>query len=119
MFNIPEDQIGVAVGSVQGVFSFCQFLSGFYIGHITDRYGRRPMLLFGIMVAFFCTLLFGFAPTLTIALVLRGLSGLLTSTQGTGKVGRVLLVEVSCWLCSNKIYIPYLISCYYNVYIPL
>ena len=85
VFGISEANIGVAVGSVQGILSFCQFLSGFYLGHISDLLGRRPLLLGGIAVSCVCTLLFGFAPTLLVALILRGTIGLLTSTAATAK----------------------------------
>lgn len=78
-FNITSDarEIAIYVGMVTSAFTFAEFSSGFFWGHLSDRVGRKPVLLAGLAGTALSMLVFGFAPSLPVALVARALGGLL------------------------------------------
>ena len=78
-FNITSDarEIAIYVGMVTSSFTFAEFSSGFFWGHLSDRVGRKPVLLAGLAGTALSMLVFGFAPSLPVALVGRALGGLL------------------------------------------
>jgi MFS transporter, DHA1 family, tetracycline resistance protein len=65
------------------VFALLQFFTAPIIGNLSDRYGRRPLLL-GSLLAFSADfLLCGFAPTIGWLFVGRGLAGVFAATFST------------------------------------
>jgi MFS family permease len=48
-FGYTVEEAGGAVGFLVASFSFGNFLSSFYIGHLSDSYGRKPMMLIGLV----------------------------------------------------------------------
>lgn len=63
-------------GLLFAVFSVCQFISTPIIGRLSDKYGRRPLLLISIIgtaVSFFMT---AFAPNALFLFIARSLDGL-------------------------------------------
>lgn len=63
-------------GLLFSIFSICQFISTPIIGRLSDKYGRRPMLLLsisGTAVSFF---LMAFAPNAAFLFIARALDGL-------------------------------------------
>ena len=78
-FNITTDETKIAVyaGMVTSAFAFAEFSSGVVWGKLSDKVGRKPVLLFGLFGTALSMLIFGFAPSLPIALVARALGGLL------------------------------------------
>lgn len=63
------------IGILFGVFSLFQFLMSPVLGHLSDRFGRRPILalsLFGTSIAFLLT---GLAQTFWMLLLARSLDG--------------------------------------------
>lgn len=43
--RIPEKEVGNYVGALIGAFSFANFLSSAFIGHLSDMYGRKMFLV--------------------------------------------------------------------------
>ncbi len=78
-FDLTSDtrQIAVYVGMVTSAFAFAEFSSGVAWGRISDRIGRKPVLLTGLAGTALSMLVFGFASSLPIALLGRALGGLL------------------------------------------
>jgi MFS family permease len=78
-FDITSDtrQIAVYVGLVTSAFALAEFSSGVAWGRISDRIGRKPVLLTGLAGTALSMLVFGFASSLPIALLGRALGGLL------------------------------------------
>lgn len=78
-FDVTSDsrQIAVYVGMVTSAFAFAEFSSGVAWGRISDRVGRKPVLLTGLAGTALSMLVFGFASSLPIALLGRALGGLL------------------------------------------
>lgn len=78
-FEITSDtrQVAIYVGMVTSAFAFAEFSSGVVWGRISDRIGRKPVLLAGLAGTALSMLVFGLAPSLPVALLGRALGGLL------------------------------------------
>jgi len=78
-FHITEDsrQIAIYAGLVTSAFAFAEFSTGVLWGRLSDRVGRKPILLTGLAGTGLSMLIFGFAPSLPVALLARALGGLL------------------------------------------
>lgn len=86
-FHLTDDpdQVGYYAGYLGSVFSVASFLSSFWWGRLSDRWGRRPVLLFGCVGGIISSALFGFSKNLTMALVARFLAGALNGNIGVVK----------------------------------
>ncbi len=78
-FKITHDerQIAIYAGMVTSAFAFAEFSSGVVWGRLSDRIGRKPVLITGLAGTGLSMLIFGFAPSLPVALLARALGGLL------------------------------------------
>ncbi|RDL35819.1 MFS general substrate transporter [Venustampulla echinocandica] len=77
-----ESEIPVYAGMVTSAFAFAEFSSGVAWGKLSDRIGRKPVLLTGLAGTALSMLVFGFAPNLPVALLARALGGLLNGNIG-------------------------------------
>ena len=64
-------------GLVTAAFTFAEFSSGMLWGKLSDRIGRKPVLLTGLAGTGLSMLVFGFSPNIYVAVVARALGGLL------------------------------------------
>src|ERR1051325_2716564 len=71
-----------SVGILLATFSFAQLLSAPSWGRFSDRYGRPPAILTGLLVSAVASLVFAFAGTLWLLLIARFVQGV-----GGGTVG--------------------------------
>ena len=78
-FNITSDdrQIAIYAGMVTSAFAFAEFSTGVLWGRLSDRIGRKPVLIGGLAGTALSMLIFGFATNLQTALIGRALGGLL------------------------------------------
>ena len=78
-FDITSDthKIAAYVGMVTSAFALAEFSSAVLWGRISDRIGRKPVLLAGLAGTALSMLVFGFATNLPMALLARALGGLL------------------------------------------
>lgn len=85
-------QIGLWVGLLMTAYSAAQFLSSPFWGSLSDRIGRRPVLMVGLIgnTVFFTA--FGFANTLLFALAMRFFAGVF---NGNIAVARAYIGDVS------------------------
>ncbi len=83
--NAPEWVIGWMIAA----FSIFQLAAAPVWGRISDRYGRRPAILFGLCLSAIAFVVFGFAVTIWMLFLSRMIQGI-----GTGTVG-VLQAYVS------------------------
>ena len=85
-------QIGLWVGLLMTAYSTAQFLSSPFWGSLSDRMGRRPILMFGLVgnTVFFTA--FGFSTTLLFALSMRFFAGVF---NGNIAVARAYIGDVS------------------------
>jgi len=66
---------GVGFGALVGVFSLTQFVATVVLGGLSDRIGRRPVLLLSIAVGAVGYTLFGLAPSYAWLFVARAIAG--------------------------------------------
>jgi MFS family permease len=83
-FNITRDesQISVYAGMLITAFAFAEFSTGMIWGRISDRVGRKPVLIMGLVGTALSMICFGFARTLPGAIMARALGGLLNGNVG-------------------------------------
>ncbi|KAL1638861.1 hypothetical protein SLS58_008566 [Diplodia intermedia] len=96
-FGITKDekQIAMYAGMVTSAFAFAEFMTGVMWGRLSDRFGRKPILLTGLAGTGLSMLMFGFAQNLPMALLARALGGLLNGNIGVLQttVAEVVTVE--------------------------
>lgn len=75
----------VAVTLLMAVYSLAQFLMAPVWGALSDRYGRRPIMLFSIAMATVCLAGFAWAESLALLFVFRGLHGAAAANISTAQ----------------------------------
>jgi MFS family permease len=83
-FDITEDEtrISVYAGMLITAFAFAEFSTGVVWGRISDRIGRKPVLIMGLVGTAMSMISFGFARTLPGAVLARALGGFLNGNVG-------------------------------------
>lgn len=78
-FNITRDerQAAIYAGMVTSSFALAEFSASVFWGRLSDRVGRKPVLLTGLAGTGISMLVFGFARNLPVALLARALGGIL------------------------------------------
>lgn len=90
-----DQQIALYAGMVTSAFAFAEFMSGMLWGRLSDRVGRKPVLLTGLAGTGISMIVFGFSKSLATALIARALGGLLNGNIGVlqSTVAEVVTVE--------------------------
>ncbi|KAF2006369.1 MFS general substrate transporter [Amniculicola lignicola CBS 123094] len=93
-FGVPELDIAYWAGLTSGIFSISQGVTSIFWGTASDRYGRKPIILLGLINTMITMLMFGFSTNLPMAMTARALQGL-----GNGNVGilRTTVAELCPW----------------------
>lgn len=86
-FDVPQKEVGTWVGLVSAIFSFCQCLTAVPWGNLSDRVGRKPVILAGTFMTMFFSTLFGLSKSLKMAIITRAFLGL-----GNGNIGIIRTV---------------------------
>ena len=76
-FGVSQELNSFYAGMVTAAFTFAEFSSGMLWGKLSDRVGRKPVLLTGLAGTGLSMLVFGLAPNLYVAVIARALGGLL------------------------------------------
>jgi MFS family permease len=78
-FKITDDEskVSMYVGMITSAFAFMECVSGIFWGRLSDRIGRKKVLLGGLFGTGLSMLLFGFAQSLPVAMFARALGGAL------------------------------------------
>jgi MFS family permease len=76
-FGYDDTSAAMYTGMVTSAFAFMECISGIFWGRLSDRIGRKRVLLGGMFGTGLSMLLFGFAQSLPMALFARALGGLL------------------------------------------
>lgn len=78
-FHATEDESKISFysGLVTSAFTFAEFSTGLLWGRLSDKVGRKPVLLMGLAGTGLSSVVFGLSPNLAVALVARALGGLL------------------------------------------
>lgn len=84
--EVTGDGLGKAAlwgGVMATSFAVMQFLFGPVLGNISDRFGRRPVLLISMFVMFIDNLIMAFAGTVWLLFLGRIVGGIASATQST------------------------------------
>lgn len=76
------DNAAFLAGILVSAFSLAEALTGMYWGGLSDRLGRKPVLLFGCLGTLISMLVVGFSANYWMALVGRALGGMLNGNIG-------------------------------------
>lgn len=106
-FHITSDdrQISIYAGLVTSSFAIAECSCSAMWGRLSDRIGRKPVLLVGLGGTGISMLTFGFARSLPVALAARFVGGLLNGNGGvlqTSKLSAVLVVFFLFFLFSTS-----------------
>lgn len=93
-FGVNEKDISFYAGMVTSAFTFAEFSTGMLWGRLSDKIGRKPVLLTGLAGTAISVLAFGFAPNIWVALIARALGGLLNGNIGVLQTTVAELVTV-------------------------
>ncbi|ROW09349.1 hypothetical protein VMCG_02546 [Cytospora schulzeri] len=93
-FGVDEKNISFYAGLVTSAFTFAEFSTGMLWGRLSDKIGRKPVLLTGLAGTALSVLVFGFAPNIWVALIARALGGLLNGNIGVLQTTVAELVTV-------------------------
>ncbi|MGZ5278997.1 MAG: MFS transporter [Pseudobdellovibrionaceae bacterium] len=74
---------GFQVGLLLSIYSFMQFLFAPFWGRLSDRYGRRPILLFCLIGEFFSYVAFGLARNIEMLFLARMFAGFFGASIST------------------------------------
>lgn len=74
--------MGLYVGVIASSFALAQFATNFFWGWLSDRVGRKPIILIGTLLTAACFVAFGFCRTLWQAVLVQALMGLVNGNQG-------------------------------------
>jgi MFS family permease len=80
--EVDPSQIGLYVGTIASSFALAQFATNFFWGWLSDRIGRKPVVMLGTVLTAACFVAFGFCKTLWQAVVVQALMGLVNGNQG-------------------------------------
>lgn len=79
--EVEPSQVGVYVGTIASSFALAQFATNFFWGWLSDRIGRKPVILAGTLLTAACFVAFGFCRTLWQAVVVQAAMGLVNGNQ--------------------------------------
>jgi MFS family permease len=90
-FGIEQNEVAKYAGITSAVFSLAQSLTAVPWGKASDRYGRKPTLLIGLICTMVTFVVWGMSTTLTMAITVRAIQG-----AGNGNVGiiRTMVAEM-------------------------
>ncbi|KAK0110011.1 hypothetical protein ONS95_002673 [Cadophora gregata] len=80
--EVDVGQIGLYVGTIASSFALAQFATNFFWGWLSDRVGRKPVVMLGTALTAGCFVAFGFCRTLWQAVLVQALMGLVNGNQG-------------------------------------
>ena len=101
------------MGIMTAAFSFGAFVSSFIIGHLSDHYGRKPLLLLGVVSCAALLATFGLSPNVYVATANRFLEGVLTANlPGAWATGRHCVVRLctAVWHFSHSFVLSFFLS---------
>ena len=80
-FGVEQDEVATWAGITSGVFSIFQSFAAVPWGKVADRYGRKPVLILGLLCTMICFIIWGMSTSLTMAIIVRGIQG---ASNGNG-----------------------------------
>lgn len=91
-FNSNPEFVSHYLGYFMAVYALMQFVASPVLGSLSDRFGRRPILIFSLLGAGLDYLVMAFAPNLTVLFIGRLISGL---TGASFTVATAYMADIS------------------------
>ncbi|KAM3565174.1 hypothetical protein ARSEF4850_001547, partial [Beauveria asiatica] len=90
-FGVAENDIATWAGLTAAAFSLAQSVTAVPWGRAADRYGRKPVLISGLLSTMTCFIVWGLSTSLPMAITVRAIQG-----GGNGNVGiiRTMVAEM-------------------------
>ncbi|POR38441.1 Putative membrane protein [Tolypocladium paradoxum] len=90
-FGVEENMVAKWAGLTSSVFAVCQGIAAVPWGRAADRFGRKPILICGLLSTMICFIVWGMSTSLTMAITVRAILG-----AGNGNVGiiRTMVAEM-------------------------
>ena len=86
-FGVSQNEIAKWAGLTSAIFSVFQSITAVPWGKAADKYGRKPVLIVGLLSTMVCFVLWGMSTSLTMAIIVRAIQG-----GGNGNVGIIRTV---------------------------
>ncbi|KAK7192473.1 hypothetical protein DPSP01_009709 [Paraphaeosphaeria sporulosa] len=80
--EVQDGQAGLYVGLIASSFALAQFATNFLWGFLSDRIGRKPVIITGTFLTLLCFVAFGFCRTLWQAILVQVCMGLVNGNAG-------------------------------------
>ncbi|KAL1606645.1 hypothetical protein SLS60_004051 [Paraconiothyrium brasiliense] len=80
--EVKDGQAGLYVGLIASSFALAQFATNFFWGWLSDRIGRKPVIIMGTFLTLLCFVAFGFCRTLWHAILVQVCMGLFNGNAG-------------------------------------
>ncbi|XP_014560404.1 hypothetical protein COCVIDRAFT_89613 [Bipolaris victoriae FI3] len=80
--EVKQGQGGLYVGLIASSFALAQFTTNFFWGWLSDKIGRKPVIIMGTFMTMCCFLLFGFCTKLWHAILVQALMGFVNGNSG-------------------------------------
>ena len=84
-FGFNEDIVGLYAGLLTATFALCQFLSSYFWGAISDKYGRKISLLVGSLLSASAIIMFGTSTGYGQAVAARCIAGIFNGNIGVAR----------------------------------
>ena len=84
-FGIPNDQTGYYVGYLSTAYYIGQLLCNFPLSLLSDKIGRKPIILMGVGANIICQILFGLSNWYWLAVLTRFINGITNSNVSQTK----------------------------------
>ncbi|EFQ99892.1 hypothetical protein MGYG_02904 [Nannizzia gypsea CBS 118893] len=81
-FGVVERDVAKWVGILSAIFALCQCITAVPWGNLSDRIGRKPVVLMCLSATMFFTLLFGVSTSLPMAVLTRACLGFSSGNVG-------------------------------------
>lgn len=79
---VKDGQTGLYVGLIASSFALAQFTTNFFWGWLSDKIGRKPVIIMGTFLTMCCFLAFGFCRELWQAILVQALMGFVNGNSG-------------------------------------
>ncbi|KAL5113280.1 hypothetical protein ACEQ8H_008856 [Pleosporales sp. CAS-2024a] len=80
--EVKDGQTGLYVGLIASSFALAQFTTNFFWGWLSDKIGRKPVIIMGTFLTMCCFMAFGFCRTLWQAVMVQALMGFVNGNSG-------------------------------------
>ncbi|KAJ8129269.1 hypothetical protein O1611_g4359 [Lasiodiplodia mahajangana] len=74
-FGVPEKDVAKWAGATSAVFSVAQSITAVAWGRASDKFGRKPAIMTGLLCTMTLFIVWGMSTSLKMAIIVRGLQG--------------------------------------------